>query len=68
MSEVFVSESSLDLHWEVIIHSQECEGILIVVEFVSPVEADVTPHKGSKLAHIPTTCFCKIRVPDGEGK
>ena len=44
MSEVFVSESSLDLHGEVIVHSQKCIGILIIVEFVSPVETDVTPH------------------------
>ena len=44
MSEVFISESSFDLHGEVIVHPQECVGILIVVEFISPVEADVTPH------------------------
>ena len=44
MSEVFVSESSLDFHWEIIVHSQKCKGILIIVVFVSPVESDVSPH------------------------
>ena len=44
MSEVFISESSFDLHWEVVVHPQEHEGLLIIVVFVSPVEADVTPH------------------------
>ena len=44
MSEVFISESSFDLQWEVVVHSQEHEGLLIIVVFVPPVVADITKH------------------------
>ena len=64
VSKILVSQRSLDLHGEVVIHFEHGHGDVILVIAAAKAKADETPSQNSDFAHVPASPLDEVRVPD----
>ena len=65
MAEVFVSEGSLDLEREVVVHAQHREDHLVLPVALSDVIANDAPESELELPQVPASASEKVRVYHG---
>ena len=68
MSEVFVTQSSLDLQREIIVHSDHGEYHLVLVEFMAKAVSYHAAAEETELSHVPGSSLDIVRVHYGCGE